>query len=319
MSVQGERSEREGSARPIAILGAPSSIGIRPYDESNQPRRLDLAPGVLRELGAVTRLAADDLGDVTPPAYRDFARVDRSIRNEEGVAAYSGALASAVAEAAEGDRFVLVLGGDCSIVLGSLLGMRRRAGPVGLVYVDGHADFATAGESTTGSAASMCLALAVGRGDSRLAHLDGDEPLVSGEDVALVGRRDEGEAYGQAALAASGILDLPGSMLWERGPEAVATAALERVGRDERAGFWIHVDADVLDPRVMPAVDSPEPGGPDIEGLARILAPLAGHPRALGMQVTIYDPALDPDRRAGARLVALLERALASRIGAVRA
>src|SRR5262245_10255323 len=64
--------EKGAMRRPIAILGAPSSIGIRPYDQGGQPRHLDRAPGVLRELGLVNRLGADDLGDVVPPPYRDF-------------------------------------------------------------------------------------------------------------------------------------------------------------------------------------------------------------------------------------------------------
>jgi arginase family enzyme len=57
----------------------------------------------------------------------------------------------------------------------------------GLVYIDAHADLAAAEESTTGSAASMCLALAVGRGASPLAHPGGEAPLVSGGDVVLIG------------------------------------------------------------------------------------------------------------------------------------
>ncbi len=57
--------------RSIAIVGAPTSIGIRTYD-SGEPRHLDRAPGVLRELGLVQRLGASDLGDVIPPAYRDY-------------------------------------------------------------------------------------------------------------------------------------------------------------------------------------------------------------------------------------------------------
>ena len=63
----------------------------------------------------------------------------------------------------------------------------------------------------------------------------------------------------------------------------------------------------MLNPQVMPAVDSPEPGGPGIDELAALLAPLVDHPRALGMQVTLYDPSLDPDRSCAERLVALLE------------
>ena len=75
-------------------------------------------------------------------------------------------------------------------------------------------------------------------------------------------------------------------------------------------GFWIHLDADVLNPAVMPAVDSPEPGGPMPDELVDLLSPLVNHPRALGLDLTIYDPALDPDRSCARQLVSLLEALL---------
>ena len=216
--------------------------------------------------------------------------------------------------AAERGDFVLVLGGDCSIILGSLLGVARHVGSIGLAYIDGHADFASPDESQTGSAASMCLALAVGRGDSPLARLAGEVPLVRPADVVLIGRRDAGLSYGHDALSSSGVLDIPGDVLSRDGAKTVAARALERLERSPIRGFWIHVDADVLDPRVMSAVDSPEPGGPDLDDLAALLAPLVRHPRALGMELTIYDPALDADCSCGRRLVALLEKVLTDNV-----
>lgn len=293
--------------RRIRIIGAASNIGIRPYDDERRARGVDRAPATLRETGLVDRLGADDLGDLTPQPYRDFTRPPGAIRNEDAVLDYSRLLADRVAAALGSDSFALVLGGDCSIVLGSLLGARRAHQRVGLVYVDGHADFGTPEESRTGSAASMCLALAVGRGDSPLARLAGPAPLVRGEDVALVGRRDAGQDYyGHAALERSGLLDLPGEVVARKSADEIAGAVLDRVARAGLDGFWIHVDADVLNPEVMPAVDSPEAGGPTIEELATLLAPLARHPRALGLELTIYDPLLDPDRSCARRLGTLL-------------
>ncbi|HEX2445987.1 MAG TPA: arginase family protein [Vicinamibacterales bacterium] len=294
----------------LVVIGAASSIGIRPY-ETGDARHLDRAPAALRRQGLVERLSADDLGDITSAPYRDFTRPPDGIRNEREVAHYSGLLAEQITAGLDGGRFPVVLGGDCSIVLGTLLGLTRRAARVGLAYIDAHADFATPQESRSGSAASMCLALSAGRGQSPLATLAGSRPLVRADDVVLIGRRDHGQGfYGHAALAASGILDLPGSLVGDD-PAAVVRAALEQLVRPELDGFWIHVDADVLDPRVMPAVDSPEPGGPGIDELVAILTPLARHPSALGMQLTIYDPALDADRSCASRLVTLLERTLA--------
>lgn len=117
--------------RNIAIVGAPTSIGIRTYD-SGKPRQLDRAPGVLRELGLVQRLGASDLGDVIPLAYRDYIRPEGRARNESEVIAYCRALGERIQEATNDGRFAVVLGGDCSIVLGSLLGARKSAqGSVG--------------------------------------------------------------------------------------------------------------------------------------------------------------------------------------------
>jgi arginase len=301
--------------RSIAIVGAPTNIGIRTYD-SGEPRQLDRAPGVLRELGLVQRLDASDLGDVIPPPYRDYVRPAGRVRNEAEVVAYCRTLGERVEEATSSGRFAVVLGGDCSIVLGSLLGARRSAhGSVGLVYVDAHADFETPEESRTGSAASMCLALAVGRGETPLARLRGDAPLVEGKDIVLIGRRDAAEPwYGHAALAASPILDIPSAALGDPGAADVAAAALKQVtspgSGDAPRGFWIHLDADVINPTVMAAVDSPEPGGPTIKELEDLLTPIVRHPRALGLELTIYDPGLDPDRSCAARLVSLLENVL---------
>ncbi len=256
-------------------------------------------------------LAAQDLGDVVPPPYRDFVRRPGTVRNEPEIAEYSRSLADRVALGVEGGRFTLVLGGDCSIILGSLLGARRHAHRMGLVYIDAHADFATPEESYTGSAAGMCLAMAVGRGGSPLAKLGGPAPLVRAEDVVLIGRRGPNQPQDElAALRSSDIFDIPGAAIQRDGIPAVTSAALERLARADIDGIWIHVDADALDPGVMPAVDSPVPGGPGVEQLAAIVQPFVDHPKALGVQITIYDPGFDLQRECARKIITLLEHAL---------
>jgi arginase len=294
---------------PLVLVGAPCNIGIRPYDDG-RPRGVDQAPGVLRRLGLAARLDARDAGDVVPPPYRDFARPERHPRNEAELVSYCRALALRIAPILQRDRFPLVLGGDCSIVLGGLLGMHLAGRDrLGLVYLDAHADFGTMAESRSGSAASMCLAMAVGRGDSLLAELAGRTPLADAGGVALVGRRDQGQPwYGHDALRASAILDLPHGTADRIGYAGAAELALERVARADLDGFWIHLDADVLAASVMPAVDSPEPGGPGLDDLVAFLSTLVGHPKARGMDVTIYDPLLDPGFECARRLIGLLGR-----------
>src|SRR6185503_471250 len=153
----------------------------------------------------------------------------------------------------------LVLGGDCSVLLGSLLGLSRGR-DLGLVFIDGHTDFNTLETTVTGAVAGMDLALATGRGMSELARLRGPRPLVRDEHVVAVGIRD-GD-FGDANICTA----------------ATASAVLDHLGDRD---FFIHLDVDALDPSFMPFVDSPEPDGPDPEGLIELLTPLVRHPRAV--------------------------------------
>jgi arginase len=294
----------------IAVIGAPSAIGISPYD-GGEVRRLDLAPGSLREREIVERLAASDLGDVVPPQrYSDLVRPSGGVRNQDDVAGYARQLADRVASATRDGRFVLLLGGDCSILLGALLGLRHGGrSRVGLVYYDAHSDFATLEESRSGSASSMNLSLAIGRVDTPLARLDGARPLVRAEDVIHIGSRDEGEPYGNAELRPAGIIDVSQRVIDAKGVDEVVIETLAHLSRTNE-GFWVHFDVDVLDPEVMPAVDSPISGGLGLEAATELLSPVVRHPAALGLQITIYDPTIDPDGTGASRIVELLERSL---------
>ena len=305
--------------RRIVVIGVPSNIGIKPYDDG-RPRGVDRAPTTLREQGVVERLSARDDGDVLPAPYRDFTRPHGRPRNDEELLDLTRRLSSRVARAVGAGEFPLVLGGDCSVVLGALAGLRRAGiSRPGLVYLDAHADFATPEESKSGSVASMCLGLAVGRGQTILSALADTPALVLERHVALVGRRDDAEPwYGQRALRSSAVLDLPDAQVQTSGYLATAGSILERVGEPPVDGFWIHVDADVLTPDEIPAVDSPLPGGPCVEELGALVAALVAHPQAKGLELTIFDPLLDEGERGAGHLVRMLTLALAPLIGAGR-
>ena len=113
--------------------------------------------------GLGERLEAWRAGRVEPPQYDHHRDPETMLLNPRGIADYSVALADVVERVIDTGEFPVVLGGDCSIVLGCLLALRRR-GRHGLLFLDGHADFYQPEAEPNGEAASMELALATGRG-----------------------------------------------------------------------------------------------------------------------------------------------------------
>lgn len=266
----------------------------------------------LREFGVAERLGAVDAGQVISPGYSPHRDPATGIRNVYEIADYSRALASAVGQQLDANRFPIVIGGDCSILLGSLLALHRR-GRYGLVFIDGHEDLQTPAVSRTGGAAGMDLALAVGIGPVVLSAL-GDAALVSAADVSLVGPRDDPAWYAGDDVArarnAMGMLLL--GDVRQMGAAGAGASVASRVAKPELRGAWVHVDVDVLDDAVMPAVDSRQPGGLSYDDLTALLRPILDTGRVVGMQVTIYDPDLDPDGVAGRALADWLVALLAT-------
>lgn len=120
---------------------------------------------------------------------------------------------------------------------------------------------------------------------------------------------DEQRRYGSQSLPPGMMaLDLP--TVRHLGVEAAIGGALERVARPAVEGFFIHLDADCLDDRFMPAVDYRLPDGLNPEELTSILGLAMASGRAVGLEVTIYNPSLDEDGSAGRRLTDVLADAL---------
>lgn len=289
--------------RRYAVIEAPSVLGLKPTGVDELPRTL-LRHGLAEKLDA--RIAAR----LTPPPYSPEIDPETLTLNAHAIAEWSPELADAVGDVLDRDEFPIVLGGDCSILLGSTLALRRR-GRYGLLFVDGHADFYQPEVNPNGEAASMDLAFATGHGPALLTDLEGLAPLVREEDAVAFGFRDmeEQAQHGSQPLPeALKAFDLP--TVRRMGAGAAATAAVEHVARPELDGFFIHLDADCLDDAVMPAVDYRIPDGLTPEELSDVLKIALASGRAVGIQVTIYNPRLDESGEAGRLLARILLDAL---------
>jgi arginase len=147
-----------------------------------------------------------------------------------------------------------------------------------------------------------------GRGLPELADLDGLAPYVADRDVVALGEREHERRGADAYASEIEVVDL--DALRSAGAASAGHDAAGRLAGQGVDGFWIHVDVDVLDSELMPAVDSPQPGGLEPGELAELLAVLSAHPLARGLEVTVYDPELDPDGACAERIVAVLADAL---------
>ncbi len=277
------------TTRPFSILEAPSVLGLF-------PKGVETLPEALLAAGLAERLGARHAGRLEPPPYDHRRDPGTLMLNPHGIVAFSVALADAVTRVLGEGAFPVVLGGDCSILLGCLLALKRRARS-GLLFLDGHADFYQPEAEPNGEAASMDLALVTGRGPAVVADIEGRGPLVRDEDVVVFGRRDaaDAEAHGSRRIEDTAIEVIDLAAVREAGVEAAAARAMGRLSAPALGGFWVHLDADVLDDAIMPAVDYRMPDGLSWDELAAILRAAAATGRAVGIDVTIFNPRLDGD------------------------
>jgi arginase len=289
----------------FAIIEAPSPLGL-------WPSGVERTPEVLLQIGLARALDARRDQRVEPPDYDPVRESTTAMLNPQGLAEYSPRLADAVGRVVDGGEFPVVVGGDCSILLGCTLALRRR-GRYGLLFLDGHADFYAPHQSLTGEAADMDLALVSGRGPDAVVNLEGRKPYIRDEDIVVFAHRDAALAhkYGSQDVRATDMTVMDLGEVRKAGAKAAAATAVQRLGTADSKGFWIHLDVDVLDDAVMPAVDYRMTDGLDFDELAAVLRAAVASGRAVGINITIFNPNLDPNRSVARNLVGCLRRGLA--------
>jgi arginase len=292
--------------RELAVIEVPSALGLHPSGVQD-------APDALREAGLHRLLKPTEVIRVDVPPYSPARDTKTHMLNPVGISVLAMRVADRVQASIGHGRFPIVLGGDCSIVLGPLLALRRR-GRYGLAFIDCHADFLHPYDEAIGEVASLELALATGRGPTVLSDLEGRRPLIRDEDVALIGYRafgDNDHYLGEHVRdTAITIVDLP--QLRELGIRRALKRVIAQLRKPEIEGFWVHLDVDVLDDTLMPAVDHHHPGGLTWKEAVIVLRSILQTPRVAGLDVTIFNPRLDPDGALANRLAALIAGSVAS-------
>jgi arginase len=303
--VQETQSQEASTSqsRRYTIIKAPSVLGLKPSG-------VEKLPEALLAMGLAESIRARRVIELRPPPFQPGRDPETGVQNADSIVAWSPKLADAVGTVIRSGEFPVVLGGDCSVLLGSMLALRRR-GRYGLLFIDGHADFYQPEAEPCGEAASMELALTTGYGPERLTDWEGRRPLVRPIDVFLFGHRDgeEQKEHGSQLLP-SDLRALDLDAIRQLGSEEAARRAVEHLTRGGATGFFIHLDADSLADEIMPAVDYRLPGGLLAEELSQALALAVASEEAVGLEITTYNPSLDEDGAAGRVLADTVAAAL---------
>jgi arginase len=275
---------------------------------------VERAPGVLLDAGLADGLSARRAGRLPADGYSSVPDPRTKVMNPQPLHDYSRSLADQVEAILDGGEFPVVLGGDCSLLLGAMLALRRR-GRYGLLYIDGDADFYQPEVNPLrGAASASDLAFATGRGPDLVCDLEGRRPLVRDGDVALFACRDaaDRERRGCQPLPRD-MLVLDREHVRQAGAGEAARQAVTFLTRPggPPGGFWIHLDADVFDQTIMQSVDDPRPDGLTWDDGIAVLRTAIASNRAAGLQVAIYNPDIDQDGSNGRGLAAAIRAALA--------
>jgi arginase len=294
--------------RTLSLVGAPSSAGA--YAPGQEK-----APAAFRHHGLVPALAeaglrVNDRGDVPGFRWRPDPQRPKAM-NLDAVRATAAAVAEKVEEALANDETALVLGGDCTVELGTVAGALRDEHAVGLVYIDFDVDL-NAPETSDGALDWT--------GVAHLLDLPGTEAALSG-----LGPR-------RPMLAPTDILYFAADNITPAEAETMRALDLERIGLAEvkedpvgaarRAAAWgarynrllIHLDVDVLSFTDFPIAENVRRcDGLSFDALAAALVPLVTAPNWRALTVTEVNPDHAPDEReAFGRLIAMLSAALSA-------
>lgn len=293
--------------RTIRIIGVPMDLG--------QSRRgVDMGPSALRYAGLQARLArlgyeVYDEGNIAVPNLEEKV-VEGKARQLKAVTTVCQTIYQRALECVQRDDFVIFLGGDHSISIGTVAAAAHNEA-IGVIWVDAHGDYNTPDTSPSGNIHGMPVAVLVGDGPQELVNIGYEGAKIQPAQLVQIGIRalDNNE---KNRLAQSGASIYTMRHLDELGMAAVARRALERL----RHLTHIHVslDMDSLDPATAPGVGTPVPGGLTYREAHLLMEILGDSGRVRSLDIVEINPILDDQNKTAELAVELAASLLGQRI-----
>lgn len=292
----------------LVLAGAPTSAAAAAAG-------VEHGPEALRSLGILDRLRAigyqvSDVGDLPEQVFQPDPENPRA-RNLKAVLAMLETLRVRVEQAARAHSFPLVLGGDGSILVALVAGLRRQAASLGLVHISRYADLHTPMYTEDGLIAPMTVSHLVGQGAAEMVRLWKSPPLVREPDLVAFGL-NETDAIDQERLGGVAIRDFSVARIRSQGVRAAAEAALDHLRGDNR-DFVVHLSCDVFPAAEVPGCARGGKSGLSIAEVGEAMNFWAAHEKFAGLSFSGYNPELDPDRRGVSAVLDLIVGAMTAR------
>jgi arginase len=293
-------------------------IGV-PIDFGANRRGVDMGPSAIRYSGLKNSILGlnieyKDLGDIPVPiTEKVYENSNKRLKYLKEINKVNQLLAKKVATSLQNGRFPIVLGGDHSIAVGSLLGTQRIFKNIGVIWMDAHGDFNSEETTLSGNLHGMSLAASAGVGAKKMTNfmLEGDN-FINPDKIVIIGVRslDKEEAI---LLKNSGVHVFTIEDIDVLGMNEVMKRAIEIVETDTE-GFHLSFDMDVITPTEAPGVGTPVEGGLTYREAHLAAEMLSGRRMLKSMDFVELNPILDHANKTGELSVSLICSVLGKRV-----
>jgi arginase len=298
------------TAREVAVIGGTLDLGAGRRGVDMGPSAIRYA-GLEQQLREKLRVQVSDEGNVVSPVVETAEMGDERARYLPQILDLCDRLSHLVEAAARRGALPLVLGGDHSVALGSLVGMAKARGPGGVVWVDAHGDVNSPETSPTGNVHGMVLAAALGLAGDLFRRDGWPLPAVELGKLALVGVRslDDGERKLLQRIDAKVFT------MSEVDRIGIEPCMREALAHASGAAFLhVSLDMDVVDPDYAPGVGTPVRGGLSYREAHFAMETVAESSLLDSLDVVEVNPILDRENATGQLAVELVASALGARI-----
>ena len=277
--------------KDVYIVEFPSNLGLKEPQPGKEPGVKKL-PDWLWKHNLHKFIPHKDIIRIDPPKYSNIRDTETQILNTNSLVEYAREQAYLLNNLLTQNKFPFILGGDCSILLGTAIALKQK-GNYGLFYLDGHTDFMDVSLSETGGVGGMAASIVTGSGHKKLTNILNLSPYIKEENLWCVGNREYDDEY-ENEIRNSTATYLSLEMLRKQGIENCVSSFLSEIKDKNLDGFWLHIDVDVLNDSIMPCVDSRTPDGLTYDEFNELTSYLFQSEKLSGLEITILDPDLDP-------------------------